>query len=426
MLLVIPNAFANGTGEANIIDAPKMNANFDQVETVLNGNVEKDNIKPGSAIALLDTHLHISANWQFDSNPTFNAGGIADAALTANIPKKDAANIFSALQKFSAGVDMDLQQALKFLAEKVASLPTWDISYKGRILYNNGDNKFYGANDSTWVDLGYVGGYTGGAVRSYSGTGIADDGDQFKFWFKTEGASPVVKITIKGEPFPKRFYTELAYHTHVFTGTNHNHAITDPTHRHSVVLGSHGHGSTQYAISTHTHGVSGNTGGRTLSHCHWGVVVGSSATDDFGPDTHTHTVSITSGSASASQAIPSENLGTTYSAYVATGITVDNAIAAGTNAYAGINAGTLSSVQKLYGKSLTIKIDGTNVTSNVLSATGWAVIGDGTDSHAFQTTGSGEMTASAWKTYTAGFHTLEIIEPESGYGCSLLVHIETS
>jgi hypothetical protein len=153
--------------------------------------------------------------------------------------------------------------------------------------------------------------------------------------------------------------------------------------------------------------------------------VGGGATDDDNI-LHNHGISITSGGASASQQIPSENLGTTNSYYTATGITVNNTAAAGTNAYAGINAGALSSAQKLYGKALTVKIDGTNVTANILTATGWAAIGDGTGAHAFHTDGTGDMTASGWLAYAAGFHTLEIIEPESGYGCSLSVHIETS
>jgi len=86
----------------------------------------------------------------------------------------------------------------------------------------------------------------------------------------------------------------------------------------------------------------------------------------------------------------------------------------------------LSTQQKLYAKNLTVKINGVSVTSDILTATGWSDIGDGTENHAFHADGSGEMNASTWVTYTPGFHTLEIIEPEGGYGTSVMIHIETN
>jgi hypothetical protein len=86
----------------------------------------------------------------------------------------------------------------------------------------------------------------------------------------------------------------------------------------------------------------------------------------------------------------------------------------------------LSTTQKLYGKNLTVKIDATDITSNILTATGWGGIGNGLGSHAFHTTGSGELDASAWVSWSAGFHTLEILEPEAEYGCRVMIHIETN
>jgi len=425
MQLTLPYVFANGTGAANIIDATKVNANFDAIADILNGGLEKDNVDPASEIAIKDGAQAITGAWTFSENPIFNAGGIADAALTSNIPKKDAANSFSAKQTFAAGLDLNKQQAEQIVIHKLAAAPGTPTA--GQIYYNTVDNKYYGWNGTQWNQLDYVGGYTGGSIRSYSGNGIVDDGNSFKLWFKTEGVSPTVKIALKGEAFPARFYTELGYHTHSFTGVAHAHAITDPTHRHSVSIGSHGHGSTQYGLSTHNHSIGLTSGGRSVEHAHSYETGGAGGPGSTGPDipTHTHAVSGSTGTPSASQAIEATDIGSKNSAYVATGITVSNQTAAGSNGYAGVNGGAISSVQKLYAKGLTVQIDGTNVTGDILTATGWAAIGDGLGTHAFHTAGTGELDASAFQAYAAGFHLLEIIEGESGFGSSLLAHIES-
>lgn len=418
MQLSIPNAFANGTGEANIIDAPKMNANFDAVETVLNGNIEADNIKAGSAIAIKNIVQTISAIWTFSANPVFNAGGIADAALSANIPKKDAANTFSAKQTFSAKIDMGQTEIEQPVMHKLASAP--GTPSLGQIYYNTADNKFYGWNGSAWLDLGYVGAYTGGAVRSYMAEGITDDGDSSKLWFKTEGGSPTVKIAIKGERYPIRAYTELGEHTHVFTGISHDHDADNTNHTHSVDL-SHGH-TGSFGSGSHTHDVGGTTSSAS-NHTHGGVASGGDVTNASGG--HSHTFSDTSNSPSGTAGVGAYS-GSQTSGNGKSTTTIDPTVAGGTNANAGVNGGTLSSAVKNYADALQVWIDGTDVTSNILTATGWGAIGDGTSGHAFHTTGTGELDASAWKAYAAGFHTIEIIEPTAGKGCRYRIHIETA
>ncbi len=452
MLLSIPNSFANGTGAANLILAPQMNANFNAIVTVLNGEIEKNNIKSGSAICLDDTDMTISVGWTFSANPTFNAGGIADTALTTNIPKKDASNVFSVEQTFSAGIDLDGQKAKNFLIEYVAGLPTWQSSDKARLVFDTVANQAYIGGASAWIRIDYVGGYTGGAVSRYAQTAIVDDGDGFKLYFKTEGASPTVKITLKGELFPKRFYTELGEHNHTFTGAAHNHSLNEPTHKHGTDIGSHGHGTTQYSLGTHAHSVSGTTGndsahthaagsfyGDQPTHTHT-CPVGSqiNETSEDGNDgvtisgtsaagaAHQHSVSITSAASGAKQAIGNTNIGMKYSSMEVTNITVDNTVAGGTIGNKGVNAGSLSTTQKLYGNDLTVKINATNVTASIKTAKSWAKIGDGTSGHEFHTAGTGELDASSWLSYSPGLHILEILEPESGYGCSVMIHIETS
>jgi hypothetical protein len=419
MQLTIPNTFANGTGEANIIDAPKMNANFDAVVTVLNGNIEADNIKTNSAIAIKNIVQTISAIWTFSANPVFNTGAIADAALSSNIPKKDSANTFAGKQTFGAKIDMSKTEIEQPVLHKLASAPGSPVA--GQMYYNTATGHPYIWDGSAWQQMDYVGAYSGGAVRSYSDFGTCDDNDSYKLWFKTEGASPTVKIAIKGHGFPLRFYTELGSHTHVFTGTSHDHGVTESNHKHDVNLGSHTH-TGNYSLSTHTHTV-GSTGSAGGSHDHDGVATGAYTTSSENIN-HTHTVPTTS-TGSTSQSIPNTAItGDTENAK--TNLTVNNTVAGGTNAATGVSAGTISSVQKRWPYHLTVQIDGTNVTSSILTATGWSYIGDNTDTHAFVTAGTGEMNASAWKTYTAGYHTLEIITPDTGYGCSFQVHIETS
>jgi len=456
MQCTIPNVFQNGVGEINLIDAVKVNLNFSTIATILNGNIEKDNIKVGSAICLNDAATTVSVIWTFSADPVFNAGGVKDSYLTSNIPKKDEMNVFTARQILSAGIDLEKTEAKNFNLEEVASLPGWVAADKGRLLFCTGDNHSYVGGSSGWVRTDYIGDYTGGAISRYAASGIVDDNNAYKLYFKTEGDTPTVKIVIKGEAFPSRFYTELPYHTHGFTGVNHSHSITDPEHYHTVGVGSHGHGATQYGISTHKHSIDGSTSNTNLAHIH---SAGSYATDqeanhshpnvtggaadtglggihahaitgDSGAwsiaNLHQHSLTLVSGNADTNQAVPSTDIGNKNSDTKTTGISINNTQAGGTNAHTGVNGGTLSIVQKLYADTLTVKINATSITSNILTAKGWTEIGDGTAGHAFHVSGTGELDASSWLTYSPGLHVLEIIEPESGYGSGLLIHIETS
>lgn len=440
--------FSDGKNAAGLITADRLNGNFDEVYDEVNGELDEANVATDATVLCADRNYtgadKITGNFEFDDCPVVPAASIADSYLSANVPLLDAAQEFTAKQTLSGGLDMDLVHIENLIVEKVAALPAWDVSYKGRVVYCTGDNTFYGANDSTWKVLDYTGGYTGGAVRSYSEEDIVDASDSMKFWFKTEGATPTVKIALMGLPYPKRFYIELPYHTHVFSGTSHGHTATQVAHAHVTDIGVHDHGTKSYALSTHTHGISGNTAVQSADHTH--LVSGStsgtttlfttgglshthpvSITSATQSANHTHAISLTTGTPSASDNVDNETIGNKTSDSQTPAITVVGTASAGTNANSGVNIGaSLSSAQKLYGKSLAVKIDGTSVTSDILTATGWSAIGDGTGTHAFHVAGTGEMTASAWVSYAAGFHTLAIFEPEAGYGCSVLVHIETS
>jgi len=70
-----------------------------------------------------------------------------------------------------------------------------------------------------------------------------------------------------------------------------------------------------------------------------------------------------------------------------------------------------------------VYIDGVDKTSEILSLSGLGHLGDGTDSHGFVTTGTGEMDITA---LLAGgtMHEIKITEPVSGRGGRVLLHLE--
>lgn len=436
-------SFIDGKTGAGLINADRLNGNFNVFMTVLNGNIEDDNVKTGAKVLVSDRNYtggaKITGTYEFQTCPTVPDASIPDAKLGANVPLKNAANVFSAQQKFSVGIDGNKAQVVNFNIERVSSLPTWTSADIGRIVFCTGDGKMYGGNNTQWVQLDYVGAYTGGSIRSHSGSGILDDNDSFKFWFKTDGATPVVKLALKGLPFPKRFYTELAYHTHAFTGSPHGHTITDPGHTHSGAFASSTHthlvdfNTYGNANADHQHAFSANSGNELATHYHeyqQGDGGTAHTTEEVG--THNHYISGPTGWAGKdhTHVVWGNTQGPSGTAGVGsntTGITANEGTGEGSNDYAGINIGiALSTAQKLYAYHLQVKIDSTDVTSNILTATGWSYIGDGTGAHAFHVTGTGEMTISSWLSFSPGFHTLEVLEPTTGYGCGILVFIETS
>jgi len=94
MQLNIPNVFTNGTEEVNIIDAPKVNADFNAVAYILNGNIEHDNIKAGAKILVSDRDYtggnKIIGTFEFNTFPTVPDASIPDAKLSSNAMLKSA------------------------------------------------------------------------------------------------------------------------------------------------------------------------------------------------------------------------------------------------------------------------------------------------------------------------------------------------
>jgi hypothetical protein len=77
---------------------------------------------------------------------------------------------------------------------------------------------------------------------------------------------------------------------------------------------------------------------------------------------------------------------------------------------------------KTYPNALKVYIDGVDKTSQILAKCGLGALGDGTSSHAFVTTGTGEMDITDLIT-SDGFHEIKVTEPQNAGGRCLL-HLE--
>jgi len=235
------------------------------------------------------------------------------------------------------------------------------------------------------------------------------------FRFKRSTKHATVILELKGAKLHQGYYTELKEHLHA-SGTL---AGSQPTHTHGITgstvgtnLGSHNHEKGSLATGNqsqnHTHdmgehqhgGVAsganftwikdmGNTGGVSQDHNH--PMSGSTADTNLG--SHDHSISLTSA--------PGGDDAVTISGSTAnTGVT-----------------------PKTYPDQLKIYINDVDKTTEVLAKTGLTQFGDGTGSHAFVTTGSGEMDISDLIT-TAGFHEIKITEPTADKGGRCLLHLE--
>jgi hypothetical protein len=144
---------------------------------------------------------------------------------------------------------------------------------------------------ASWVDIAaLVAGNTDQFLRgdktwkcppiNYTGEVVVDSNNPATIMIKVPTAVSSVKIKLLGGTFPTWNYTELAAHNHggqLFPSTTHTHTV--PNHNHSF---SDTVTSGAASATNHTHLVSGNTGST-------GVDQGNE-----GPESHTHTVSITS------------------------------------------------------------------------------------------------------------------------------------
>jgi hypothetical protein len=87
------------------------------------------------------------------------------------------------------------------------------------------------------------------------------------------------------------------------------------------------------------------------------------------------------------------------------------------------NVANASSGEKSYPNQLKIYVDGVDKTASFLSLSGLPALGDGSGSHVFVTTGSGEVDVSSWFA-SAKIYEIKITEPITYCGGRALLHVE--
>jgi hypothetical protein len=217
----------------------------------------------------------------------------------------------------------------------------------------------------TWRDNPIRMFHEGNAVYHSSG----ENESSILFRFKKAATEGKVLLELKGAKLHQAFYTELASH-------------------------SHGDGSLVGSQPTHQHGVGTlATNAPDLSHSHGQVSSGGASTGPaLGFNPHTISGSVAAGGGDA--------------------VTIT-----GSTANAGVAA-------KTYPNALKVYVDGVDKTTQILAKAGMAALGDGTSSHVFVTTGTGEMDITDLIT-SDGFHEIKITEPQNDGG-RILLHLEMS
>lgn len=200
---------------------------------------------------------------------------------------------------------------------------------------------------------------------------------QLIFDFKMGANDSKVILRLKGAKVHQAFYTELMQHTHGPGSLG-----TDQPGNHSHTLADHTHAATQ---PSHTH-------------YYQAAVPGTSTQSGIGgADNPTIAGSGQLSSASAGN----------HSHGVSSGVTASQ-----------------GTTPKTYPDSLKAYIDGVDKTANILALlSGWTKLGDGTNTHALVTAGTGELDITAL--VPAGtYHEIIVTEPVSAAGGRVLLHLE--
>jgi hypothetical protein len=203
----------------------------------------------------------------------------------------------------------------------------------------------------------------------------------FLFRFKKDSNQSKVFLELKGAKVHQGFYTELPAHLHS-AGTL------------SAAIAAHFH-----AVDSHAHGALGLFGTQP-THNHTYLFGEGSAinTGNAGGD------SVAIGG-TTSAASPNTNTAGAYGATVS-GSTAETGVA-----------------PKTYPDQFKVYLDGVDKTANILTLSGLDKLGDGTDTHAFVTTGTGELDVTS---LLGGgtFHDIKITEPISAKGGRALLCLE--
>jgi hypothetical protein len=190
----------------------------------------------------------------------------------------------------------------------------------------------------------------------YTGHGDIDSNVSERCYIHLEKVPRTVKMYLWGEKFNTQFYTELGAHTHTIQPHNHGHS------------------------ATHTHGVGSPSGGSSVQ------LNGSPIGGYF-------------------YFISSDSPGPTdYCGVLTTDPTGASTISAG-------------NTQKTYLNNMKVIINGDDRTTTILSKlAGWSNLGDGTEAHSINTTGTGVIDITDVITWGVGQHYIEFQHTSAGGG----------
>ena len=451
--------FQDGVGAPYVASGVQVMANLNQIKGVVDGSIDASNISAASTVMCTDRAKTVSAILTFSANPVFNAAAIPDSALSANVALKNAANAMSGNNIFSGS--NEFQQPIVGLKPPTLGAHPTLAADDGKVYIYSGTLYIYKHGTGS-LQLDYVGGYTGGAVKSYCGEITIDDGTPAIFMIKADATITSAKLKLTAFPFPTYPYTELAAHVHavgslalssgVVAGLNHKHNVVIGLHTHTGSFGSSAH---THAGSSHRHGLSGTktTGGASaVNHTHpvngntgyTGIQEGSDPVSD-----HYHTVSLTAasngaahthdltlsgdtdwagtgatGAPSATASVSSTDLGTILSDNPAVGWApyVGTALS-GSSASAGISAGTLNDTQKVDIDDLIQVYISTNPTSWGTAydkgTAGWASLANILAAAG----GTAEIDISSYLS-PSSFNYIKIVEPTAKKGGRIAYHVE--
>jgi len=237
------------------------------------------------------------------------------------------------------------------------------------------------------------------------------------FRFKKTANEGKVYLELKGAKLHQGYYSELFQHNHgvgtlsIPFAPNHTHAAgslagSQPNHIHPLT------GSTANQSVSHNHVIN------NISHQHAIPTTGSGGQTGWANGCTSPTANQSASHNHAKGTLAVGNGGN--DAVTIAGNTGSNGyhehVISGNTANAGVAAKTYNNEAKIY-------VDSVDKTAAFIALCALDKLGNGTGSHAFVTTGSGEIDVSTWFASNK-IYEIKITQPSSGYGGRVLLHIE--
>lgn len=282
------------------------------------------------------------------------------------------------------------------------------------------------------------------ASRNYHGRVPVGPDDPAEIMVHFEDAAHVptsVRMSLKAYRFPRMFYTELGGHAHTASAAsagghshttgaagNHTHSTTtNGAHTHTInSVGNHSHhirtGDAGGAGKPGDHSYNGSyAGGASL--CSWQggwhslLACSTGADGNYATSTsggHTHSMGSAGGHSHTANAAGSHSHSVSNAGSHTHAVSVTSA-----GASVAANSTTLEHLS-----GLRVFVNGSERTSDLLTALGWGAIGDGTAGHPLVASGTGLVDITSFVPLAPGTHTIRF-ESSSGTGGMLLYDVMT-